>query len=117
MSERKTSDAVVLEVLRKITGPSQEASLRKLTKDWSTSDFDYAFDQASRILGWDTRLREILRILRTERETTEQHAEIAAKLEALKKPHWSVAPNFWLTLAILILTAIGTIATVKMLFR
>ena len=34
-----------------------------------------------------------------------------------KRPHWSVAPNFWMTLAILVLTAIGATAAVIALFR
>jgi hypothetical protein len=41
-----------------------------------------------------------------------RHRELREQLEALKKPHWSAVPNFWMTLIILVLTAVGAVATV-----
>lgn len=55
-----------------------------------------------------------------ERKTTDEanacrHDEVLKKLEDLKRPHWSVVPNFWMTVAILLLTGIGVILTLLVL--
>jgi hypothetical protein len=34
---------------------------------------------------------------RREEEDQKRHARIDAQLSELKKPHWTVLPNFWLT--------------------
>ena len=54
---------------------------------------------------------------RREKADQERHRLIEGRLSELKMPHWSVAPNFWMTLVILILTAIGATAAVIALFR
>lgn len=72
------------------------------------------FEQAQLRIG-----RAIARINTKEREEKEEarHREIHGRLKELKKPHWSVAPNFWMTLVILVLTAIGSTAAVIALLR
>ncbi len=37
------------------------------------------------------------RLAQAEKEE-ERHANIKLRLDELKKPHWTVLPNFWLTL-------------------
>lgn len=54
---------------------------------------------------------------RREQKQDTQQAHIENRLRELKKPHWSTVPIFWMTLVILILTAVGTIAAVISLFR
>lgn len=52
------------------------------------------FEQAQLRIG-----RAIERINAKERELREEsrHQEIRGRLEELKKPHWTVSPNFWVT--------------------
>jgi len=42
----------------------------------------------------------------SEAVSTQRHVEISRRLDELKKPHWSIPWNFWMTAAILILTLI-----------
>jgi hypothetical protein len=133
MSERKTKDAEVQRVVGFIKYPSQEVSLIEMTKTWNEADFLYALDRIDTDLsGQPKEMREQLRLLyrtlRGEREAadartaseeanTKRHVEITRHLEELKKPHWSIVPTFRMTLIILILTAIGVIASIILAFR
>jgi hypothetical protein len=130
MNDRKTSDVDIQIVVRQINYESQEAMLLQMTKNWSVADFIYAIDrlEVDQPTGRREQLRGLYRTLRVEREAVDarrsseeanakRHAELSARLEDLKSPHWSVVPNFRLTVAILVLTAIGVIIAVIALFR
>jgi predicted transcriptional regulator len=123
MSKRNTDDAEVQNVVRWIKYISQEVDLIKKTKTWSEADFLYAIERLEVDLPKEMRdqVRGLYRNLLMERQATDarivaeeasarRHDEISRRLEELKKPHWSIVPNFWMTAAILILTAIGVIA-------
>jgi len=123
MSKRNTDDAEVQNVVRCIKYISQEVDLIKKTKTWSEADFLYAIERLEVDLPKEMRdqVRGLYRNLLMERQATDarivaeeasarRHDEISRRLEELKKPHWSIVPNFWMTAAILILTAIGVIA-------
>ena len=128
MSERKTSDAEIQRIVRYVKYPTQEVFLRQEARAWNEADFLYALDRIdSDLADQPNEARELVRVLyrtlRKDREEAEarmalesaniqRHAEISRRLEELKKPHWSIIPNFWMTLIILILTAIGAVATV-----
>jgi hypothetical protein len=130
VSERKTNEAEIQRIVRYVMfdTPSNEVFLRKESRNWSAGDFLYALER----LGTDLndqpqemreRLRGLYRTLLNEREAAEarmileaanadRHTEIFRQLEELKKPHWSIVPNFWMTAAILVLTLIGVIAAI-----
>jgi hypothetical protein len=56
--------------------------------------FHIRFEQAQQRIG-----RALAKIYAKEREEKEEtrHREIHDRLEELKRPHWTVLPNFWLT--------------------
>jgi hypothetical protein len=123
MSKRKTNDADVQQVVRWINYPTQEVTLIEMTKTWSEADFLYAIDRLQTDQPKERRdqVRELYRNLRAERQVTDariaseeaniqRHNEISKRLDDLKKPHWSIVPNFWITVLISILTAIAVIA-------
>lgn len=123
MSKRKTNDADVQQVVRWINYPTQEVTLIEMTKTWSEADFLYAIDrlQTDQPKERQDQVRELYRNLRAERQVTDariaseeaniqRHNEISKRLDDLKKPHWSIVPNFWITVLISILTAIAVIA-------
>jgi hypothetical protein len=126
MSKRKADDAEVERVVRSIGYITMQAMLLEMTKTWSSADFIYAIqrletDQPHEIQRGQ--LRELYWRLRAERaadearvileETnTRRHTELTRQLEELKKPHWSIVPNFGMTAAVLILTAIGVVAAI-----
>ena len=128
MSERKTSDVEIQQIIRSASYPVHEVYLRKATKTWSEADFFYVLDRLDVDLSGQPqeirdRLRVLYRTLLKENEEAEarlasetanakRHAEIFRQLEELKKPHWSIVPNFWMTAAILVLTLIGVIAAI-----
>ena len=132
MSERKTNDAEVQRIVRSVSydTPSSEVFLRRETGKWSGADFLYALerletDVASQPKETHERLRLLYRTLLREREDSEarqiteeanvkRHGEISRQLEELKKPHWSIVPNFWLTLGILILALLGFIVSIAL---
>lgn len=110
MSDRKESDAEIQRVVRFVGYASQEALLFDMTKTWSTTDFLYAIDRLEIDQTADKRelLRGLYRELRVEREAADarkdsedasarRHSDLSSRLEELKKPHWTVLPNFWLT--------------------
>jgi len=110
MSERKHSDADVQRVIDAISYPTQEGTLNKMTKDWNAADFTYAIEYGWGSMPSDRReqICGLYRGLRAERISIEarivaeaanqkRHAELASRLAELKKPHWTVNPNFWLT--------------------
>jgi hypothetical protein len=128
MSERKTNDGEIEQIVRSHLYPSNEVNLRKVTKTWSPAGLLYAIDrlesdlfaQPKEILD---RLRVLYRTLLKDHEEAEarqasevadakRHDEISRRLEELKKPHWSIVPNFWMTLVILVLTAVAAVASV-----
>ena len=116
MAARKQSDADVQEVMR--VNP-QEPTIREMTKDWSTADFDYGMSRLDVDTNIINRLamRDLLRMIRSGREFAElqelaeaeeerRHGAVKARLDELKKPHWTVLPSFWLTL----ISAIAAVA-------
>jgi hypothetical protein len=131
MSQRSIDDAEIQRVVKTIRN---EATLRTSTESWSAADVQYGIeyldDHRDRV-DWSWQRDSVLPLLRDiRREKSEADSRAAAeeaderrfrnlseKIEALKEPHWSTAPNFWLTVAILILTAIGATAAVLSLFR
>jgi hypothetical protein len=128
MSKRKTNDADVQQVVRWINYPTQRVTLVEMTKTWSEADILYAIDRLQtdqrerqdqlRDLYWDLRMERQATDSRiaSEEANAQRHNEISKRLEELneisrrlddlKKPHWSIVPNFWVTAIILILTAI-----------
>jgi hypothetical protein len=128
MSERKTGDAEIQRIVRWIKYPSQEVTLIKETKNWNTADFLEALERLDVDLTDHPKeirdqLRLLYRSLRSEREATEEraasevlntqrHIEISRRLDELKKPHWSIAWNFWMTAAILIFTVVLVITAI-----
>jgi hypothetical protein len=120
MSKRKADDAEIQRIVRFYRFPTQEVALIKDTKKWSEDDFLYALERVETDLPElsseeRNQIRSLYRNLRVERASEEanarRHDEIFRQLEELKKPHWSIIPNFWVTVAILILTAIGVLLT------
>jgi hypothetical protein len=130
MSKRRTDDAEVQRVVGFINYTSQEGDLIKMTTTWSEADFLYALERLDSDQPQERRdkVRDLYRNLRKERQAADEraaseeanaqrHDEISRRLEELKKPHWSTVPNFWMTVAILILTVIGTITAALALRR
>lgn len=125
MNKRNTDDAEVQRIVRWIKYTTQEVDLIKMTKKWTEEDFLYAIERLEVDLPKEMRdqVRGLYRTLLMERQTADarialdeasarRHEEISRRLQELKKPHWSIVPNFWITAAILILTAIGVIVAV-----
>jgi hypothetical protein len=125
MSDRKADDAEVQRIVHWIISPAQEVTLIEQTKKWSEADFLYAIDRLETDQPEERRqhLRGLYRALRKERQehdarnaseeaSARRFDDLSRRLDELKKPHWSIVPNFWITVTILILTAIGAIATV-----
>jgi hypothetical protein len=130
MSERRTNDAEVQRIVHLISFPTQEVSLIEETKTWSGADYLYALDrlQTDQPTERFVPLQELYRRLRVEREaedaqkvfekaSAQRHIEISSRLDELKQPHWSIVPNFWLTVAILVFTVIGVIAAILAALR
>lgn len=135
MSERKTNDAEVQRIVRSVPydTPSSEVFLRTQSGKWSSADFLYALERIDIDVSGQPkeafeRLRTLYRTLLKERQDSEarliaeeanikRHTEMSRQLEELKKPHWSIVPNFWLTLGILILALLGLIISVIALYR
>ncbi len=135
MSKRNTNDAEVQKVVDFINHITQEAMLIGMTEMWSEADVLYAIERVEIKQPKERRdqVRGLYQTLRKERQATDariaseeasnqRHNEISKRLEELneisrrlddlKKPHWSIVPNFWITAIILILTAIGVIVAV-----
>lgn len=132
MIKRKTNDADVQQVVRWINYPTQKVSLIEMTKTWSEADILYAIERLQtdqrerqdqlRDLYWDLRRERLATDARiaSEEANIQRHNEISKRLEELneisrrlgdlKKPHWSIVPNFWITVLISILTAIAVVA-------
>lgn len=135
MNERKTNDAEVQRIVR--TFPyytsSSEASIRRDTREWSSADFLYSLERLDSDVSSQNKemhegLRALYRTLLQEREDSEarnvleeanvkRYAEISRRLEELKKPHWSIVPNLWLTFGILILALFGLIVSIVAVYR
>ena len=133
MSKRKTNDADVQQVVRWINYPTQKVDLIEMTKTWSVADILYAIERLQtdqrerqdqlRELYWDLRMEHLATDARiaSEEANTQRHNEISKRLEELneiarrlddlKKPHWSIVPNFLLTVAILIATIFAGIVS------
>lgn len=126
MSKRNTDNAEVQRVVRWIKFITQEVDLIKMTKTWSEEDFLYAIERVQTDLPeiQQERRDEIRGLYRTllmecqaadariamEKANAQRHDALLHRLEELKKPHWSIVPNFWMTATILIFTIIGVIA-------
>jgi hypothetical protein len=54
--------------------------------------FHIRFQQAQQRIG-----RALAKIYAKEKIVNARHREIHDRLEELKRPHWTVLPNFWLT--------------------
>lgn len=89
---------------------TQEATLRQMTANWRPEHFMHALD-CLRSLATDrqvamapiyrnllTRCEENAARANAEAVTRRRHDEITTRLAELKRPHWTVLPNFWLTL-------------------
>jgi hypothetical protein len=123
MDERKASEADVERVVRSFIWPRDEMSIRHETRLWGSADFLYAIGRVHVDLQAIAKRDEMLSIYKrlrdecverearaesesanakrhaeAERANPERHAEIARRLDKLKEPHWTVLPNFWLTL-------------------
>lgn len=123
------------ELERVIRSFDVESTLRSETREWSLDHFDKALDSLDHSpthgSDWDRRhpkVHEIIRRLRAEcadalaRAAGEaanevRHDALLSRIEQLKRPHWSVIPNFWMTAIILLLTAVGATAAVWSLVR
>jgi hypothetical protein len=118
MNKRKVDDAEVQRVVGNIHHASQEMLLIEMTANWGEADFRYAIERLDIHQPKDRRevLRPLYRNLRSAREVEEvaceRHNKISHQLEDLKKPHWSVTPNFWVTVAIFVLTLIAAVVAV-----
>ena len=110
MIARKADDEEVQRVVSNYSYISAEATLRQVTKDWSSADFLHALDRlgVKPPLGDIPHMRDLCRTMRAEREaeearvradeiTAQRHSELTQHLDDLKRPHWSVIPNFWIT--------------------
>jgi hypothetical protein len=120
MSTRRADDAEVQRIVRDFSFPSEEASVREATKNWSSADFVYAIGRlavAPPRAGDIPKMRELYGALRNERaaeetrlqverDSVERHAQLTKRLEQLQKPHWSVVPNFVVT----VISAVAAIA-------
>jgi len=117
---------------------TQETDLIRDTKSWNEEDFLYAMGRIQTDLVGLSReeqnqIRGLYRILLKERQdenariasenaSVQRHQEISKRLNELneisrrlgelKKPHWSITPNFWMTATILILTFIGVVVAI-----
>jgi hypothetical protein len=126
-------EAEIQRVVRWIQYPTQETDLIRETKSWNDDDFLYAIDRVQTDLGalpkeQQDQIRRLYRALLKERQdenariasekaSAQRHEEISRRLDELKKPHWSITPNFWMTAAILILTFIGVVVAILSLHR
>jgi hypothetical protein len=93
------------------------------TETWSEEDYRFALDRITVFHSQQEicdRMRPLyLRLLiarkkedaraASEALAAVRHDDVAKRLDELKHPHWSVVPNFWLTVCILILTAAGVV--------
>jgi hypothetical protein len=106
---RTTTDAEVERIIH--LSSSAEGSLQTDSSSWGVEDFDYGISVLSakcNEIHWQPHIEKVLpelNRLRGERASAARNAEILRRLADLKKPHWTVIPNFWLTL-------IGAIAAV-----
>ena len=123
-------------VLLSVKYVTQETDLIRDTKSWNEEDFLYAMGRIQTVLVGLSReeqnqIRGLYRTLLKERQdenariasenaSVQRHQELSKRLEELneisrrlddlKKPHWSIVPNFWITVLISILTAVGVVA-------
>ena len=123
-------------VLLSVKYVTQETDLIRDTKSWNEEDFLYAMGRIQTVLVGLSReeqnqIRGLYRTLLKERQdenariasenaSVQRHQELSKRLEELneisrrlddlKKPHWSIVPNFWFTVLISILTAVGVVA-------
>lgn len=126
MTKRNTDDTSVQSVVSTVHYGSQEVLLLELTKNWNDADFLYAIERLDikQPMAQRLELRELYQKLRRDRNAfaariameeanARRHDEISRRLEDLKTPHWSVVPNFWMTVVILLLTAIRVILALR----
>jgi hypothetical protein len=121
--QRNAKDWDVDTTVRSYCYPWQEGEIMEATETWSEGDYLFAVDRIP-IIHSQQEIQEPLRSLylrllkaRKDENTraaselleTQRHNDIAKRLDELKRPHWSVIPNFWLTVFILILTAAGVV--------
>ena len=130
---RKAEIEMVVHSVKYVT---QETDLIRDTKSWNEEDFLYAMGRIQTDLVGLSReeqnqIRGLYRTLLKERQnenariasenaSVQRHQEMSRRLEELneisrrlddlKKPHWSIVPNFWITVLISILTAVGVVA-------
>lgn len=120
-----TDEAEIQRVVRDFRWLAHETALRKATESWTPQRFLYAIDRLNVDLTADQRVemlpmyRKLLedcerRIAQAEAEekASERHTEITANLRELKKPHWTVLPNFWLTFVSAVAALVAAVAAV-----
>ena len=85
--------------------PSREL-VRSRSRDWSFEDFEYAHSQVEQlthsscranVIKWLEERTQELREADIERKAAARHEQLHTQLKELKKPHWTVSPNFWVT--------------------
>lgn len=129
MNQRNKSDADVEMVIRAIPHPFQIPDLIQRTHDWNTNDYIYALrvlERSSHMENRDALVKEYQKLLFARRDeegielseanSQDRQTELLDSLEELKRTHWSTAPNFWMTVVILILTAISAAAAIMPFF-
>ncbi len=50
--------------------------------------------------------------LAVEQLSAKRYADIVGRLDEIKRPHWTITPNFWMTVVILIISVIGVFVAV-----
>lgn len=96
---------------------TNRSALRDLTKNWTVAHYEYMEQRAPADVGRDVIGMESLEILREfsrytaeeerhkqtidadERRHRESLKEIGSKLDALRKPHWTATPTFFVAIA------------------
>lgn len=126
MNQRKADDAAVQLVVGSIPN---ESTIRKMTAEWSSGDFLYGIEFAETLTASMGREKQFqrLRMLLKERQAEEsmaaveavslkRHSELVARLDQIKAPRWTKDRGFLLTLVILVVTTVGTLAAIYSAF-
>ncbi|HEY3855968.1 MAG TPA: hypothetical protein VGO67_16380 [Verrucomicrobiae bacterium] len=123
--ERKTPNAEIQRVVQAINYSSDEILLIEMTKTWNAADFLYAIERLQVDQPKDRRdpLLDLYRNLRRERadvdarlaaevSSAKRHADLVLRLDEIKKPHWTLAPNFWIGTVILAVSVLAVFVAI-----
>ncbi|MGD1032119.1 MAG: hypothetical protein ABSA05_13365 [Opitutaceae bacterium] len=80
--------------------------LRRLRDERRAEDIHAETERASDRRHAEAEAASAIRQAEAEAANERRHKELARRLDELKKPHWSVVPNFWITA----LSAAGALA-------